>query len=141
MAIRIYYGLKYPVCKIMFLFTLPRYFHSVRQNAMVCGVVVRVYSALCTLSECWAGVWSGGELAISIPSCRLSAQSQIPLPCNIGKLANSLLYFQHQMKINTDFTQHSSTITHQITSLSILMQSTSSVLYIPLHLMFDFIIM
>ena len=88
---------------------------------------MRVSSALCTLSECWAGVWSGGELAISIPSCRLSAQSQIPLPCNIGKLANSLLYFQHQMKINTDFTQHSSTITHQITSLSILMQSTSSV--------------
>ena len=97
-------------------------------------LVVRVSSALCTLSECWAGVWSGGELAISIPSCRLSAQSQIPLPCNIGKLANSLLYFQHQMKINTDFTQHSSTITHQITSLSILMQSTSSILYIPLHL-------
>ena len=37
LASKIYYGLKYPVCKIMLLFTLPRYFHSVRQNAMVGG--------------------------------------------------------------------------------------------------------
>ena len=82
LASKIYYGLKYPVCKIMFLFTLPRYFHSVRQNSMVVGgegVLSTVYCVPCLSAGPVSGLEESLQFLFRVADCQPSRKFPSPV--------------------------------------------------------------